>query len=89
SVTVAGKRVFAGVNTSESFVKPSGRVDVIDIASRKVEMSCDLGGQPDSVAVSPDKTFLAVAIENERDEELNDGELPQLPAGNLVILNLK
>ena len=89
SVAVAGKRVFAGVNTSESYVKPSGRLDVIDIASRKVEMSCDLGGQPDSVAVSPDKTFLAVAIENERDEDLNDGELPQLPAGNLVILNLK
>ncbi|WP_421091163.1 esterase-like activity of phytase family protein [Pseudochrobactrum sp. MP213Fo] len=89
SVAVAGKRVFAGVNTSESFVKPSGRLDVIDIASRKVEASCDLGGQPDSVAVSPDKTFLAVAIENERDEDLNDGELPQLPAGNLVIFNLK
>lgn len=89
SVAVAGKRVFAGVNTSESYLKPSGRLDVIDIASRKVEVSCDLGGQPDSVAVSPDKKFLAVAIENERDEKLNDGELPQLPAGNLVILNLK
>lgn len=89
SVAVAGKRVFAGVNTSESFVKPSGRLDVIDIASRKVEASCELGGQPDSVAVSPDKTFLAVAIENERDEKLNDGEMPQLPAGNLVIFNLK
>ncbi|WP_439272348.1 esterase-like activity of phytase family protein [Pseudochrobactrum sp. HB0163] len=89
SVAVAGKYVLAGVNTSESYTKPSGRLDVVDIAARKVEMSCDLGGQPDSVAVSPDKKFLAIAIENERDEELNDGELPQMPAGNLVILDLK
>ena len=29
----------------------------------------DLGGQPDSVAVSPDNSFAAIAIENERDEE--------------------
>jgi Esterase-like activity of phytase len=28
----------------------------------------DLGGQPDSVKVSPDHRFIAVAIENERDE---------------------
>lgn len=89
SVAVAGKRILAGVNTSKSYVEPSGRLDVIDIASRKVEMSCDLGGQPDLVAVSPDQKFLAVAIENERDEDLNDGEMPQMPAGNLAILNLK
>src|SRR5690606_17371277 len=32
--------------------------------------------------------FVAIAIENERDEELNDGELPQLPAGDLKIFSL-
>ncbi|SBW15726.1 hypothetical protein BR10RB9215_C20391 [Brucella sp. 10RB9215] len=89
SVVVAGPRVFAGVNTSESYKNPSGRLDVIDIASRKVEQSCDLGGQPDSVATSPDRKFLAVAIENERDEEFNNGELPQMPGGNLKIIELK
>ncbi|GGA95724.1 alkaline phosphatase [Brucella endophytica] len=89
SVTVVEGKVLAGVNTSESKTKPSGRLDVIDIASRKVEASCDLGGQPDSVAVSPDKAFLAIAIENERDEDLNDGELPQLPGGDLKIVPLK
>jgi hypothetical protein len=89
SVTVVGTKVLAGVNTSESKTKPSGRLDVIDLASHKVEASCDLGGQPDSVAVSPDKAFLAVAIENERDEDLNDGELPQLPGGDLKIVPLK
>ena len=32
----------------------------------------ELGGQPDSVAVSPDGTFVAIAIENERNEDIND-----------------
>lgn len=89
SVVVSGTRVYAGVNTSESYTNPSGRLDIIDVASKKVEASCDLGGQPDSVAISNDHKFLAVAIENERDEDLNDGELPQLPAGNLKVFELK
>ena len=83
SVAVAGGKVLAGVNTSESKAKPSGNLTVIDLASRAIEKTCDLGGQPDSVAVSKDGAFAAIAIENERDEEVNDGEIPQLPAGNL------
>ncbi|MBP1850632.1 esterase-like activity of phytase family protein [Rhizobium halophytocola] len=89
SVAVAGTKVLAAVNTSESYVKPSGKLSVIDLATKKIEASCELGGQPDSIAVSPDKTFAAIAIENERDEELNDGKLPQMPAGDLVIVSLK
>ncbi|MBD0414279.1 esterase-like activity of phytase family protein [Oryzicola mucosus] len=88
SVAVLGGKVFAGVNTSESYTNPSGTLSIIDIASKAVESSCDLGGQPDSVAISKDGKFLAVAIENERDEELNDGALPQLPAGNLKIFSI-
>ncbi|WHA40119.1 esterase-like activity of phytase family protein [Agrobacterium larrymoorei] len=89
SVAVAGTKVLAGVNTSESYVKPSGKLVTVDIANRKIEASCDLGGQPDSVAISPDKSFAAIAIENERDEKVNDGALPQAPAGFLVIIGLK
>ena len=37
---------------------------------REIEARCDLGGQPDSTAVSPDRSLVAVAIENERDEAL-------------------
>jgi DNA-binding beta-propeller fold protein YncE len=88
SVFVIGDKVLAGVNTSESFTKPSGNLAVIDLATKKILAACDLGGQPDSVAVSADGKFAAVAIENERDEELNDGELPQLPAGDLKIFSL-
>lgn len=89
SVSVAGEFALVGVNTSENFVMPSGNLAVIDIANKSVKMSCDLGGQPDSVGVSPDGSIVAVAIENERDEDLNDGVIPQLPAGNVVIFKLK
>ena len=88
SVTIAGGKVLAGVNTSKSYAEPSGNLAVIDLASKTIEATCDLGGQPDSVAVSKDGKFLAVAIENERDEELNDGEIPQMPAGDLKIFTL-
>jgi len=86
SVTVTGGKVLAAVNTSESKANPSGNLTVLDLATRKVEATCDLGGQPDSVALSADKSFLAIAIENERDEDLNDGVIPQLPSGNLKIV---
>ena len=52
SVTVAGGKVLAGVNTSESKAKPSGNLAVIDLATKAIEATCDLGGQPDSVALS-------------------------------------
>ena len=48
-----------------------------------------LGGQPDSIAISPDGNYAAIAIENERDEDVNDGEMPQTPPGFLTILDLK
>ncbi|MQW73157.1 alkaline phosphatase [Sinorhizobium medicae] len=89
SVAIAGARALVAVNTSESFTKPSGLVAVVDVAGRKVDATCDLGGQPDSVAVNEDRTLAAIAIENERDEEVNDGQIPQMPAGDLVILSLK
>jgi sugar lactone lactonase YvrE len=88
SVVVSGAKVLAGINTSKSKAAPSGNLAVIDLASKAIESTCDLGGQPDSLALSKDGKFLAVAIENERDEELNDGEIPQLPAGDLKIFTL-
>lgn len=86
SVAASKKYVFAGVNTSESYTKPSGKLATIDIKKQTVVNSCDIGGQPDSVALSKDNKFVAIAIENERDEDLNDGAIPQLPAGQLVII---
>ncbi|KKX34294.1 esterase-like activity of phytase family protein [Rhizobium sp. LC145] len=89
SVAVAGNKVLAAINTSESRANPSGQLAVVDLATKKVDATCDLGGQPDSIAISADKSFAAIAIENERDEDVNDGALPQMPAGDLVIVSLK
>lgn len=89
TAVVAGRRAFVGVNTSESYADPSGSLRTVDLDSKQITASCDLGGQPDSVAMSQDGTMLAIAIENERDEELNDGALPQMPAGFVVRLPVK
>ncbi|MGH8907251.1 MAG: esterase-like activity of phytase family protein [Egibacteraceae bacterium] len=88
SVSVTGRFALVAVNTSPSFVEPSGHLAVLDVASRTVVGRLDLAGQPDSVKASPDGRYAAVAVENERDEELGDGELPQLPAGLLQIVDL-
>lgn len=88
SVAVSGPYVLVGVNTSADFMNVSGELDVVDIATQTIVRTIDVGGQPDSVAVSPDGAYAAVVIENERDEDLGDGAPPQLPAGNLVIVDL-
>lgn len=89
SVTTAAGKALVAVNTSESKQKPSGRLAIVDIASKKIDMTCDLGGQPDSIALNKDKTLAAIAIENERDEDVDDGKIPQMPAGDLVTVSVK
>lgn len=89
TTVISGNMAFVGVNTSASFTEPSGVLRSVDLASHQVVANCDLGGQPDSVALSPKGDIIAVAIENERDEDMNDGALPQMPAGFVVRLPLK
>lgn len=55
----------------------TGKLVVINIAARTIEERIDLGGQPDSVAVSPNGRYAAVAIESERNEDVGDGLIPQ------------
>ncbi|MBB93230.1 MAG: alkaline phosphatase [Rhodobacteraceae bacterium] len=88
SVVVVGNRAYVGVNTSDSYTDPSGRLAVIDLDSKTEVASCDLGGQPDSIAADKDGSFISVAIENERDEDLGDGRTGQMPAGFLVMVDL-
>ncbi|GAA1626549.1 esterase-like activity of phytase family protein [Actinoplanes couchii] len=89
SVAHLGRLLLAGVNTSAGFTAPSGKLVVIDSVSRKVDREIDLGGQPDSVAVAPSGRYIAVAIENERDEDVNDGAIPQAPAGYLAVIDVR
>ncbi len=64
------------------------RLVVVDLGTRTIDATIILGGQPDSVAISADGRYAAIAIENERDEDVNDGVMPQLPAGFLTIVDL-
>ena len=89
SVAIHDGYAVAAVNTSSSFTDPSGKVVVIDMWDYKVVKEIALAGQPDAVSISPDGKFAAIAIENERDEDLNDGLIPQYPAGNVAIVDLK
>jgi hypothetical protein len=81
------------VDTSLSFASPSGHLAVVDVALQEVLLELPLPGQPDSVAISPSGKFAAVAIENQRDEEVVvdgiEGGLPQAPSGLLAIVDLR
>ena len=89
SVTVIGNLAYVAVNTSESYTKPSGKLVVVDMATGEAKASCDLGGQPDSTAHDAANSFIAVAIENERDEDAGDGRVGQMPAGWVSKVALK
>lgn len=92
AVSVSGQYALVGVDTSSSYTDPNGHLAVLDLATRTVVATVDLAGQPDSVQTSPDGRYAAVAIENERDEEVVvdevEGGLPQAPAGLLQIVDL-
>jgi len=94
SVAAVGEFVLVVVDTTGGdFPHPSGRVDIVRVADRTRVHSIDLGGQPDSIAISPDGTFAAIAMENQRDEEFTppggeEGDLPQPPTGFVQLIDL-
>ncbi len=94
SVAAFGEFVLVVIDeTGGDFVNPSGRLDVLRVSDRAVVATVDLGGQPDSIAISPDKKYAAIAIENQRDEEFTpeggeEGDLPQAPAGFIQVIEL-
>ncbi|MEB3357305.1 MAG: esterase-like activity of phytase family protein [Synechococcales bacterium] len=87
SVAVLDNYALVAVNTSPDFINPSGQLRAVDISSQTIVRSWDIGGQPDSIAVSPDGNYAVIAIENERDEDFEDGGIPQLPPGFVVIVD--
>ncbi|MFP9137030.1 esterase-like activity of phytase family protein [Devosia sp. XGJD_8] len=88
SVTFIGGKVLVTVDTTEDFTAPKGYLAVIDQASKAVEVTCELGGQPDAIAKNMDGSLIAISMENQRDEDLNDGALPQLPSGNITFFDV-
>ncbi|HEY1135330.1 MAG TPA: esterase-like activity of phytase family protein, partial [Nocardioides sp.] len=88
SVAVVGDHLLAVVDTSESFTEASGALLVVRISDGSLQASIDLGGQPDSIAISKDGAWAAIAMENQRDEDANGANLPQAPAGFLQTVAL-
>ncbi len=92
SVAVRGRRyALVGINTSpgdEDDTPPvrSGELAIVDLRTRSIVRTVDLGGQPDSIAISKNRRWAAVAVENERNEDYLDGVLPQDPPGKLVVV---
>lgn len=88
SLVFKGKKyVVTAVDTSPDFINPSGNLQVLDMDTLAMVATIDMGGQPNSIALSPDGNYMAVAIENQRDEDVNDGALPQNPPGFLQVVN--
>ncbi|QRY48241.1 esterase-like activity of phytase family protein [Mycolicibacterium boenickei] len=94
SVAAVKDHVLVVVDTTGGdFAHPTGRVDIVRTSDRTRVHSIDLGGQPDSIAISPDGTFAAIAMENQRDEEFTppgkeEGDLPQPPTGFVQLIDL-
>jgi hypothetical protein len=88
SVTVAGSQALVVVSTSKDKKAPAGYLGAADLASKRMGVQCQLDGQPDSITRSRDGRFAVIAIENERDETLDKGKIPQPPAGELKIVPL-
>jgi DNA-binding beta-propeller fold protein YncE len=97
SVAIHGRWALVAVVTStdpdgsgplNEYDAPSGALAVIEIATRTLVRTIPLPGQPDSVAVAPSGRYAAIVIENERDEDEDDGLIPQPPAGSLQVLDL-
>ena len=85
SVAVQGRYALVLVDDTpvladETFGPHAGRLVVVDVASRSIVRTVDLGGQPDSVKISPDGCWAVIAIENQRDENVADGVMPHIPA---------
>ncbi|MEQ9003759.1 MAG: esterase-like activity of phytase family protein [Pseudomonadales bacterium] len=93
SLAVLDPLVLVAVNTSESFTNPSGKLVVVHRNTRRIVAEHALPGQPDSVALAPDRKRAVIVIENERDEDrvVNGGEglLPQPPTGALLVVDLR
>lgn len=90
SVGITDQYALVSVDTSNNnFVTPTGTLFVIDLRTRATVRTIDLGGQPDAVDISPDGRYATVVIENQRNEGINGALIPQLPAGTVVVVDIK
>lgn len=88
SVAVKGNHAIVTVDMTSDFAAPAGMARVVQISSRSIVTSIDLGGQPDAIDISPDHRYAVIAMENQRDEDEDWLSGGQTPPGRLIILDL-
>ena len=79
-VATKGDLALVIVDTSDGGIL-DGELVVIEVATDTVLRTIELGGQPDSIEVSPDEKFALISIEN-------SGNFPEPPPGFLVQVNI-
>ena len=89
AVVVFENTAYVAIDTSRDYIKTSGQLASIDIVNRRIVQHCELSGQPDSITITDNGSRLAIAIENERDQDRDEGNLPQLPAGHVALLDVE
>jgi hypothetical protein len=89
SVVITHGFALVAVDRTEDFAQPAGELAVVDLRRRTVVTTCNLQGQPDSLALDARTRHLVVVLENQRDEKFQKGALPQLPGGSLNIIPLQ
>lgn len=88
SVVIARGYALVAVDRTENFTQPAGELAVVDLRRRTVVSTCNLQGQPDSLALDAQMRHVVVVLENQRDEKFQKGAMPQLPGGSLNIIPL-
>ncbi|TSE19658.1 Esterase-like activity of phytase [Tepidimonas alkaliphilus] len=89
SVAVRGRYAWVVVDQTTDHAMPQGELLALDWRRGRVVERCPLFGQPDAIAFDPQGRHAVIVIENERDEKLDKGKLPQLPGGNLSIVPVR
>ena len=88
SLAILKKWVLVAVNTSVSNEAPSGKLVVVNRRTQSIVAQYELGGQPDSIAIAPDQKRAVIVLENERNEDLNNGIIPQNESGKVLVVLL-
>ncbi|KAH8052283.1 hypothetical protein JL721_10922 [Aureococcus anophagefferens] len=87
-----GNKVEANVACQESTARGDDETEtsaeIVDVHVKACVASCPTPSRG-ACAFAGDTAYIAVAIENERDEDLGDGNPPQFPAGHVEIFTAK
>jgi hypothetical protein len=85
---LGSKYILACINTSSDFINVSGKLIVISVSTKAIVATFNLYGQPSAMKISNDGKYAVITIANERNKSLNSGNMPQLPPGYVVVVDI-